>query len=83
MAGSWVVRYTVIGSGEKVYFARKKHRILHGGSRWYTVRTPVDAKRFFRQEQAETVAFKIALERSELLGKLVVVQWDGNAKSKP
>ncbi len=83
MAGSWVIRWTTT-AGVKLYYRReKKKTLLYDGSRWRAVRTPVEAKRFFRKEQAELAAFTIIAAKPDLLGKLVVVQWDGNAKTKP
>jgi hypothetical protein len=83
VAGRWVIRW-VDNSGVKFYLTRLKQKTsFRFKSRWHGVRTPVDAKRFFRQEQAERVAFTAVVERPELLGKLVVVEWDGNTKSKP
>lgn len=83
MAGQWVVRYQDAQSGRKSYFARHKKKPSLTRERWYPVNSPVTAKKWFRQEQAETAAFNLATERPHLIGKLTVVAWDGNAKSKP
>lgn len=83
MAGKWVIRWTD-QSGVKFYITRLKQKTsFRFKSRWHGVRTPVNAQRFFRLEQAERTAFTVTVERPELLGKLVVVEWDGNAQAKP
>lgn len=83
MAGKWVIRWTD-KSGVKFYITRlTKRTAFRFKSLWHGVRTPVNANRYFRQEQAERIAFAVAMDRPELLGKLVVVEWDGNAQTKP
>lgn len=82
MAGKWVIRQKLQSSGVKLYYTRNKKMTLYR-QRWSTVRTPVDATKFFRQEQAESAAFAIVAAKPDLLGKLVVVEWDGNTQSKP
>jgi hypothetical protein len=83
VAGKWVIRWTD-QSGVKFYIKRLKQKTsFRFKSRWLGVRTPVLAQRFFRQEQAERAAFTVTVERPDLLGKLVVIEWDGNTKAKP
>lgn len=82
MAGKWVIRQMDAKSGTKLYYARLKAK-WSDGTRWVLVKTPVTARKFFRQEQAENVAFQIVLESPQIVGMVSVVEWDGNWKAKP